>query len=83
MNQEEKTFERFETSILEVQKKMNNFRIIKGNTYNYFLGITGSGKSAAINYLMLDTPLQYEKARLGKYSIKNPKGHYPRIGHSH
>lgn len=46
-------------NILKVQKDMQTFNIDKSKVYNYFLGITGSGKSSAINYLLSDSFLEY------------------------
>lgn len=72
-----------ESSILETQRKMEKFKVNQDATFIYLLGLTGSGKSTLINYLMgAKDKLKYEK-RAGKYSIFNDnETDYPKIGNA-
>lgn len=56
---------------------MKDFKIEKDIIYNYFLGITGSGKSTSINYLLIEAPLDFERCRGGCYKIKQSNENYP------
>ena len=74
--------EELQYRIQDVQHNLKDFKIERDQTYTYFLGVTGSGKSTSINYLLAENILEFKQARGGRYQIKYLNGNYPQIGHS-
>lgn len=72
-----------ESSIEEVQRKMEKFNVNFDGTCIYLLGLTGSGKSSLITYLMgAKDQLKVEK-KMGQYRIINENvTDFPLIGNT-
>lgn len=67
--------------IPEINKKLEKLELSKNRVIKCLLGVTGSGKSTLINYL-LGGEMKYEK-KLGRFHI-NSKENFslPKIGNS-
>lgn len=67
----DENIEELSSQINDAQNKMKEFVLSKDISYAYFLGITGSGKSSTINYLLTEKLLGHEMKR-GKFMINKP-----------
>ena len=72
-----------ESAIEETQRKMEKFKVNQDATFIYCLGLTGSGKSTLINYLMGAKDMLKVEEDMGQHLIINDnETDYPKIGNT-
>ena len=69
--------------IARIEAKMRRFNVEPNKVYVCFMGMTGSGKSTTINYLLgQGENLKVNSGDLGEFLISQDNSSFPAIGNS-